>query len=166
MAYSWAMDRDASITSNPAHDASAPRAEKNGEGTDEDQRWFSEDEVSRFFARGKPSGLRSRRIRRPPLPYAWPPHGRSSITLDCVPGEVRALSWDDLDLSASPPTLHVRHGQQHVGGKLIARGKTKNKASVRKLAVPADLLPWLEAHKALQAGAEGAVCTRRHMEQS
>jgi integrase len=64
------------------------------------------------------------------------------------PGETRALSWSDIDTENR--ILHVLHGQQRVVGKLIPRGKTKNKWSVRDIPISKAVLDILKAHKARQ----------------
>jgi integrase len=63
-------------------------------------------------------------------------------------GEVLALSWSDIDTKNR--ILHVLHGQQRVGGRLIPRGKTKNQWSVRDIPISEAVLKILEAHKARQ----------------
>jgi integrase len=151
MAYKYGRSIDASLATNPARDAEVPAQDNSTEADDEiDQRWFEDDEVKRFFEAvrkvAQDDPLSPEGQPQLPLSAAW----AIQYHLGLRPGEVRALAWDDLDLDATPPTLHVQRGQKRAGGVLVARGKTKNRASIRRLAVPGDLLPWLEAHKALQ----------------
>ncbi len=152
MAFAYAIAHDETVKVNPVSDASIPRSDittPNFE-TDPDQRWFDEDEVGRFFeavqvveaeAKENTDGRSSALW----LSAAWALQYRLGLR----PGEVRALAWDDVDLSATPPTIHVRHGQQRISGRLL-RGNTKNQKSRRLLALPDDVVTWLESHRALQ----------------
>ena len=136
---------EVTLTTNPAREAKAPQATKPED--DADQRWFEDGEVQQFFKAVHEVERKQADTATPlQLAAAW----AIQYHLGLRPGEVRALSWSDLDLSADAPTLYVGHSQKRIGGKLIARGTTKTKKS-RTLFVPADLLPTLEAHRELQA---------------
>jgi integrase len=151
MAYRYGRSIDATLTANPALTAEVPEQDRSAE-TDEDidQRWFDDDEVKRLFKAVRQVQDDESAIPdvtpRLPLGAAW----AIQYYLGLRPGEVRALSWSDLDLKTTPPTLHVHRGQKRTGGKMIARGTMKTPESRRRLNVPTPLLPWLNDHKALQ----------------
>ena len=64
------------------------------------------------------------------------------------PGETRALAWSDIDTKNR--ILHVLHGQQRIVGKLVPRGKTKNKWSVRDIPISQAVIDILAEHKRQQ----------------
>jgi integrase len=60
------------------------------------------------------------------------------------PGEILALSWDDINLDGG--TLSITHAQRRNGGDLVARGATKTPSAVRTLALPDAVRTALKAH--------------------
>src|ERR1700683_6520 len=119
------------VTVNVARDAVLPR---NGQAREE-KPWFDRTDGKKFLAAAKGS----------PLYVAW------VLQMQCGlrGGEDLALSWEDIDFKEQE--LHIRHGQQRMGGRIIQRGETKTKGSIRTVRLSDDVLRVLKAHKAFQS---------------
>ena len=146
--YAMQFHPEMTLTTNPAREAKAPQATKAEADDEADQRWFDDNEVQQFF---KAVHAIERKNADTPTPVHVGAAWAIQYHLGLRPGEVRALSWSDIDDASDAPTIYVGHGQKRSGGTTIARGTTKTRDSRRKLYVPTDLLPTLETHKTLQA---------------
>ena len=67
------------------------------------------------------------------------------------PGEATGLQWEDLELDAEPPLLHVRRARIFEPGSRMTFGEPKTKGSVRTLELPATVCSALRAHRVRQA---------------
>jgi integrase len=133
MALDHAISEDR-LSENVARKAKLPKTSEDNTKVPD---YFTTEEAKRFLAAAKGDRLYA----------AWVlqlHHGLRG-------GEVLALAWSDLDTSKrDKPVIHIQHGQQRVGGRLIARGKTKNPWSVRDIPISKAVLAILKAHKAQQ----------------
>jgi integrase len=66
-------------------------------------------------------------------------------------GEVTGLSWDDIDLDATPPVLTVRRQLQRRARKGLVLCDLKTPKSRRTLAIPDHLVATLRHHSSAQA---------------
>lgn len=63
-------------------------------------------------------------------------------------GEALGLRWSDVDLDAG--VLHVRHSLGRIKGEGLKLGPTKSKRGGRSIALPAELVDQLKAHRSQQ----------------
>ena len=73
------------------------------------------------------------------------------LGLGLRPGELLALSWEDVEGS----DLHVRHSQRREGGILLPRDTMKTDASLRVLRMPNDIRAALETRRVGQKSGRG-----------
>lgn len=73
-----------------------------------------------------------------------------SLMMGLRPGEAAALYWEDLDLDADPATVNVTRGVQRDGGLVTISDNLKTAGSKRTLAIPGDLVSWLQGHRRAQ----------------
>jgi integrase len=84
-------------------------------------------------------------VRGDRLEAAWV----SMLLLGLRPGEVFALSWDDVDFESG--VLHVRRAIQRAGGAKFTLGDPKTPRSRRSLDLPVMAAESLRSHRASQA---------------
>ena len=95
----------------PPREATVPRQKVKGYDEDEGQRWLDESELARFF--GAVAQLDAAKDENSSPAPLWLGVGWAlGYHLGLRPGEIRALAWEDIDLTAPVPTLHVQHGQR------------------------------------------------------
>ncbi len=114
------------VNENVARHAKVPNAPERS------TRSFSRDEVNAFVAAAAGDRLEA----------AW----LIGLGLGLRPGELLALSWDDV----RGTDLHIRHSQRREGGELLPRDRLKTEASLRVLAMPDAISGALEARKRMQ----------------
>lgn len=71
-----------------------------------------------------------------------------ALALGLRQGEALGLTWDLVDLDDG--VVRVRQALKRVKGKGLVFGPVKSKASKRDLAIPAEMLPLMKAHRKAQ----------------
>jgi integrase len=119
------------LAANPMDGAKAPRRPR------QEMRYFDASEAARFVAACAEDSPR------------WEAFFRMLLVTGCRPGELKALTWGDVDLEAGAVT--IRRTVQRVKGRGLVVGETKTAGSRRTLALGPDMLATLRRHRALQA---------------
>lgn len=73
-----------------------------------------------------------------------------SLYLGLRPGEAAGLTWDAIQLDATPPVLHITHSLQRIEEKMVL-GPVKTPTSDRTIALPPACVAALERQTELQA---------------
>jgi integrase len=76
---------------------------------------------------------------------------RTMVGVGLRPGEVCGLRWQDLELDADPPLLHVRQARLGSKSGTPMFGPPKTAGSIRTLVLPASLVAALRRHRKAQA---------------
>lgn len=74
----------------------------------------------------------------------------TALTLGLRQGEALGLTWEDVELEGSRPTLSVRRTVQRVTGQGLVTSPPKTKKSQRDLHIPAPLAQALREHRTEQ----------------
>jgi integrase len=74
-----------------------------------------------------------------------------AVSLGLRRGELLGLTWDDVDLEATPPRLTVRRAIHRLRGQGLVLADTKTKGSRRTVYLPAPAADALRAHRRRQA---------------
>ncbi len=73
-----------------------------------------------------------------------------AMAIGLRPGEALGLSWQDVDLDAPDPCVHVRHSLKKVAGGRLVLGEPKTSRSRRTIPLPAVAVRALREHRRRQ----------------
>ncbi len=118
------------LSRSPLDGVDAPRVPR------KEMKTFNVDEAQRFLAASADEGLR------------WQALFTLALYTGARPGELRALRWEDVDLTAG--TMAIQRHAQRLPGQGVVTGPTKTGSGRRPIILGSDVVALLRKHRAAQ----------------